>query len=130
VRCLTPIPGDAPVSESGVRHRRESRSALSANGRGMARFTTVPDTFGSGSHADEDHRPVQAAIARLPTLLDASRIPRQTGRMTSTRIWLATASRAMSLAPVAARSLGVASMPAYPVVDASRSPGQGPPALR
>jgi hypothetical protein len=49
--------------------------------------------------------------------------------MTSTRISLATASRAMPLARVAARALGIASMPAYPVVDASRSPGQGPPAL-
>jgi len=81
--------------------------------------------------AFESHRPFRPGLPVRSTepLLDASRVPRQTEPMTSTRISLATASRAMPLACVAARALGVASTAAHPVVDASRSPAQGPPAL-
>jgi len=48
--------------------------------------------------------------------------------MTSTRF--ASAARAIRLARAGVCALGVASMAAMQVVDLSRSPGQGPPALR
>ena len=86
-----------------------------AIGRLAARSEEMPDPF--------DDAPESRSLTPHAS-------PGRLKPMTSTRFSFATASRRIRRARAGMRALDVASMAAYPVAAASRSPGQGPPALR